>query len=149
MLLPIRKPGELPSPVVQQLERSLAELGIGMVIPPEAEFEGAKVTSESGILLQGKFTGTMICARSVVIADGAWFCGRIEAEDIYIEGRVGNAQKAAADSALILARRSIMLGRQADVQAVLKAPHMGNYMAVQMHSSQIIVMGSGAWSGKA
>lgn len=85
-----------------QITLSLREHEIGFLLPQHSHQEGRMVL-QHGALICGDFIGDVLCERgSVIIAKGARFRGRIEAERVYVEGEISSSKKT----------RSIVIGRQ-------------------------------------
>jgi cytoskeletal protein CcmA (bactofilin family) len=136
-------PGHQLSPADQTqrtLTLALEKEGIAMVIPESAVFDG-KLYVRGGVMILGHFSGEIISTRgSVIIAASGSFAGRLEAYDIYVEGKVGDPSKAAADSALLTARHKVSLSKFADVQAIVQAPNFYNPEGALMHSSIVKIL---------
>ncbi|TAL65765.1 MAG: polymer-forming cytoskeletal protein [Burkholderiaceae bacterium] len=110
---------------------------IGMVVPPRAKFEG-DLHLECGVVIYGMFRGTINCTRgAAIIAPGGEFHGRLAADLIIIAGKVGDLQKAAKDSALLLATRELAIADSADVHGVLRAPTFNIPKGAKLNSSVI------------
>ncbi|WP_298705776.1 bactofilin family protein [Variovorax gossypii] len=115
-----------PKPPDGALTLLIAEYGIGMVIPPSAEFAGT-LNLNCGVVIYGSFKGVLECSKgAVVVPEGGKFTGKMTADRIVIAGKIGDASVAAKDSALIIAGESLHLGATADVQGVLRTPCLVN-----------------------
>lgn len=87
----------------------------------EASSHGGTLNLPGGALIQGHFTGTLICARgALVIAKDATFAGYAEADEIYIAGDVGRIKGATKESSL-MGRTLIAVAESAVVHADLTA----------------------------
>lgn len=99
----------------------IKEKEICFVLPMEASSHGGTLNLPGGALIQGHFTGTLICARgALVIAKDAVFSGYAEADEIYIAGEVGRSKGAAKESSL-MGRTLIAVAESAVVHADLTA----------------------------
>lgn len=130
-----------PAPPSADLTLSIAEYGIGMVIPPSAELTGS-LKLDCGVVIYGSFRGVLECRKgAVVVPEGGRFSGRMTADRIVIAGKIGDVSLAAKDSALIIAVESLHLGATADVQGVVRTPSLVNPDGAKLNSSIIKSMG--------
>lgn len=82
-----------PAAHTKTLTLSLQEHDICMVIPAGARIDGHRLDLPGGVLILGALRGTVHCAKgSAIIAAGGEFQGDLEAENIYIEGRVTSSK---------------------------------------------------------
>jgi cytoskeletal protein CcmA (bactofilin family) len=130
---------------VSTLRISIEEHRIGMVIPPTAVFEGT-LKLDCGVVVYGTFRGTLECKKgTAIIAPGGHFSGRLTAERIAVAGKVGDASKAAKDSALLIASEDLQIGDGADIHAVIRAPLFNIPLGAKLNSSVIkSMLGTGA-----
>jgi len=71
------------------LSLDIKQHGICFVLPPGATLEVAMLDLPGGALIQGRFTGSVLCrSGSLIIEQGAEFCGHAEAHNVYVAGRV-------------------------------------------------------------
>lgn len=126
------------TPVANEaLTLSIAEYGIGMVIPPGGEFDG-NLKIDCGVVIFGFFKGTLECEKgTVVIHEGGRFIGRLVAHRIIVAGTVGDVTQAAKDSALLIAVDELRIGATANVQAVLRSPSTEQAKGAKLNSSVI------------
>ena len=131
---------------VSTLRLTIDAHAIGMVIPPNAVFDGT-LKIDFGVVIYGTFRGTLECSKgTVIIAPGAHFSGRLTAERIAVAGKVGDPAKAAKDSALLIASEELQIGDGADIHAVIRAPLFNIPMGAKTNSSVIKSM-SGTKAG--
>ena len=94
---------------------------ICFILPLESSCHHGTLNLPGGALIQGHFSGTLICARgALVIAKGASFSGYAEADEIYIAGEVSRGKNATKDSSL-MGRTLIAVAESAVVHADLTA----------------------------
>lgn len=61
---------------------------------PEGAVMSGSLDCPGGALIQGRFEGVIRCRKgSLIIAAGAYFSGKAEAQQVYIEGSVQNGAK--------------------------------------------------------
>lgn len=136
-MLPIRRK---PSPEAKDIEIDLQTHGIVMVIPAGAIMNGT-LRVAGGVLILGYFKGEIYSTRgSVIVASGAHFLGLIQAQNIIVEGRVGDVAKSPQDSASLEARLRVALSEHADVHAVIQAPKLHLPEGAEMRQSVVKIM---------
>lgn len=81
-----------PTPMTAQTQSVKLELrqhGICWILPHGGSVQGAVVDLPGGALIQGRFSGRILCrAGSLIIERGAELCGHAEAQSIYVEGKI-------------------------------------------------------------
>lgn len=99
----------------------IKEKEICFVLPQEATSIGGTLNLPGGALIQGHFTGTIICASgALVISPEGSFTGYAEADEVYIGGEVGR-NKGSTKNSSIMGRTLIAVSESAVVHADLTA----------------------------
>lgn len=110
------------------IQISLTEHGIGMVIPPGAQFRsaaGAAIESPMGILVLGTVQADIVChGGSIVIGQGGVVIGCVKADRIYIEGELLSGSGPGATRSVAAARMLIMATPTANIDADLVSPFL-------------------------
>lgn len=105
-------------PPLKDLVLNLREHGVCFVVPAGANISCADLDLPGGALVQGRLTGRVICrSGSLIVTRGGEFCGQVDADRVYIEGRV--FPSADGQVSKIKGRRLVAISEKAEGSADL------------------------------
>ena len=107
------------SKITDALTLSLRDQDVGFFLPARAVLHNARLELPHGALISGTFVGDLICeGGSVVVTEEGQVCGHIEANKVYIAGKIASTRERRS---LVTGRTMIAAGSTARINADLRS----------------------------